>query len=376
MITNEGKQLVAKFLLNQAPAYGSFISAGIGAKPLLESESIAIDPNKKSLDFEAFRVPISSKGFIKEDGVEKIIFKSEMPTDQRYQITELGVFPAINNSVAGKYDSKLLLTFSPSEQWQYVFDGSASAVPYPNEALDDDNELSNINESIEEILFINSDSTVFNNELRRNRYEPPRFLNRSLMVSGSTAFLNSAFTPSEYSKYIENSNISFDLSGNLPNDEIRLSFSLVSKTATTNTNPSGVRILIELINNLSGITTIAPKAVTRISLTSSDFLDGDGDVNRYIVVNKKLSEFIQDGTFSWANVNYIRIYTTVLVAGSPSDNYYVVYDGVRLDNLTSENPLYALFAYNVIKTDDGYPILKKENTSNYIEYRFGIGVEE
>jgi hypothetical protein len=48
---------------------------------------------------------------------------------------------------------------------------------------------------------------------------------------------------------------------------------------------------------------------------------------------------------------------------------------MRLDNLTSENPLYSLFAYNLLKTDDGYPILKQENTSNYIEYRFGIGVD-
>lgn len=376
MITNQGKQLVAKFLLNQAPAYASFIAAGIGAKPLSQEDSIEISPEKQSLDFEAFRVPIASKGFIKEDGVEKVVFKAEMPTDQRYQITELGVFPAINNSVAGRYDSKLLLTFSPNEQWQYVFEGSASAIPYPNEAIDDDNEFSNINDDIEDILFINSDSTMFNNQLRRNRGEPPRFLNRSLMISGSTSFLSSGFTPTEESKFIENSNVSFDLSGNLPNDEIRLAFSLVSKNATTNTNPSGVRILIEFINNLSGLTTTSPKAVARINLTSADFLDGDGGVNRYIVVNKKISEFIKDGTFSWANVNYIRIYTTVLVGGSPSDDYYIVYDGMRLDNLTSENPLYALFAYNVIKTDDSYPILKKENTSNYIEYRFGIGVDE
>jgi hypothetical protein len=53
-----------------------------------------------------------------------------------------------------------------------------------------------------------------------------------------------------------------------------------------------------------------------------------------------------------------------------------VYDGLKLENLTSENPLYTLFAYNIIKTDDGFPILKKENTSNYVEYRFGIGVDE
>ena len=375
MITNQGKQLVAKYLLDQAPAYASFIAAGIGAKPLLEDDSGELSPTQKALEFESFRVPISSKGFIKEDGVEKIVFKSEMPTDQRYQITELGVYPAINNSVAGKFDSKLLLTFSPTEQWQYVFQGSASAIPYPNVALDDDNELANLNNDIEDVLFINSDSTVFNTQLRRNRYEPPRFLNRALMVSGSTSFLSSGFVPDEYATSIENSNVSFDLSGNLPDDEIRLSFSLVSKVASQNSNPTTVRILIEFINNLSGLTVVAPKAVARISLTDSDFKDDEDNINRYVVVKRKLSQFIKDGTFSFSNINYIKIYTTILSEGVPTDNYYIVYDGLRLENLTSENPLYTLFAYNIIKTDDGFPILKKENTSNYVEYRFGIGVD-
>jgi len=36
--------------------------------------------------------------------------------------------------------------------------------------------------------------------------------------------------------------------------------------------------------------------------------------------------------------------------------------------------LYSLVGYNIIKTDNGLPILKGENTNNYIEYRFGIGV--
>ena len=214
MITNQGKQLVAKFLLSQAPSYASYIAAGVGARPLATEDSVLISADKKSLDFEAFRVPISSKGFIKEDGVEKIIFKAEMPSEQRYQITELGIFPAINNSVAGNYDSKLLIAFTPSEQWSYFVEGSGSVVPYPNEALDSDNVNGNLNSDIEDVLFINSDATIFNNENRKNRKEPPRFLNRSLMVSGSTSFLDGTFAPSTTSTSLENSNLSFDLSQN------------------------------------------------------------------------------------------------------------------------------------------------------------------
>ena len=374
LITDSGKQLVAKYLLGQAPAYATYLAAGVGSKALSQEETILIPPNKDSLDFEVFRVPITSKGFIKEDGVEKIVFKAEMPSEQRYQITELGIYPAASNSVAGKYDSKLLVTFSPTEQWQYVLNGSASAVPYPNEAIDSDS-ANDINNDIEDVLFINSDSTIFNGQDRKNRNEGPRFLNTSLMINGSASFLSETFIPTANSISLENSNINFDLGQNLPDDKLKIALSLVSKTGVTSANPDDVRIKIEFINNLSGVAIAAPKATLKISLTDTDFIDEFDNVKRYIIVEKTLSQFVKDDNFSWSNVNYIRIYATVLVSNSPSDNYYIVFDGMRLDNLTSENPLYSLFAYNLLKTDDGYPILKQENTSNYIEYRFGIGVD-
>jgi hypothetical protein len=375
LITDSGKQLVAKYLLGQAPAYASYIAAGVGSKALSTEETVLIPSDKNSLDFEVFRVPITSKGFIKENGVEKIIFKAEMPSEQRYQITELGVYPAVSNSVAGKYDSKLLVTFSPTEQWQYVLNGSASAVPYPNEALDSDNNISDINADIEDVLFINSDSTMFNNQTRKNRNEGPRFLNTSLMINGSASFLTETFTPTSNSISLENSNIAFDLGQNLPDDKLKIALSLVSKSSVTNANPSLVRIKLEFINNLSGIAIAAPKATLKMNLTDQDFLDEFDNIKRYIIVEKTLSQFVKDDNFSWSNINYIRIYATVLVNNQPTENYYIVFDGMRLDNLTSENPLYSLFAYNLLKTDDGYPILKQENTSNYIEYRFGIGVD-
>ena len=375
LITDSGKQLVAKYLLGQAPAYASYIAAGVGSKALSTEETVLIPPDKNSLDFEVFRVPITSKGFIKEDGVEKIIFKAEMPSEQRYQITELGVYPAVSNSVAGKYDSKLLITFSPTEQWQYVLNGSASAVPYPNEALDSDNSISDVNADIEDVLFINSDSTMFNNQTRRDRNEGLRFLNTALMTNGSASFLTETFIPTSNSISLENSNISFYIGQNLPDDKLKIALSLVSKSSVLNANTDLVIIKLEFINNLSGVAIAAPKATLKIALTDEDFLDEFDNVKRYIVVEKTLSQFVKDDNFSWSNINYIRIYATVLINNQPTENYYIVFDGMRLDNLTSENPLYSLFAYNLLKTDDGYPILKQENTSNYIEYRFGIGVD-
>ena len=37
MITNEGKGILAKYLVGQAPAFASFIAIGCGAKPVSSS---------------------------------------------------------------------------------------------------------------------------------------------------------------------------------------------------------------------------------------------------------------------------------------------------------------------------------------------------
>jgi hypothetical protein len=369
MITDDGKQIIAKFMLGQAPAFASHIAAGIGPEPLLTGASASILPTKQSLDFEVFRVPILSKGFIKEDGVEKLVFKAEMPNDQRYKISEVGLFPGSNNAVAGRYDSKLLLTFSSAEPWTYVDGTSASTVPYPNLPIDQGNTTASINSSTEEFLFINSDSTMFNNESRQNRQEPPRYLNRALLVSGSSSFLTSSFFANPGSKYLENSSVSIDLSQNLPTDEIKLAFSIVSRIASDGSPPTNTRIVLKLINNVSNSAVTPPSATARIDIPGAD-ISG----NRYRIVTKKISEFSTDENFSWANINLIRIYASTLVSGSPTDDYFILFDGLRIDNVSAINPLYALVGYNIISTDDGLPILKSENTNNYIEYRFGIGV--
>jgi hypothetical protein len=374
-ITTDGKQIIAKYLLGQAPSFASHIAAGVGARPVNTGEEPTISPSIQSLDFEAFRVPIAAKGFIKEGGVEKIVFKAEMPTSQRYLISEVGLYPSANNAVAGKYDSKLLVTFTPTEQWTYISSGVGSAVNIQQTAIDDS--VSNIVTPIK-AQFINSDASVFNNTNRSLRLEPPRLLNKALMVSGSTTFLPSNFSNLEYvvpasASYIQNSTLNFDLSQNNKEDKIKIALSLLSKTATNNTAPNEVRILMQFINNVSNTLNPSASATLAISLDSSNFEVG-GNQNRYIVIEKSLSELKASNNFSYANINLIKIFTSVIVGGVESGNYYVVYDGIRLDNISSPNPLYSLVGYSIIENTDRQPILKQENTNNYIEYRFGIGV--
>jgi hypothetical protein len=59
---------------------------------------------------------------------------------------------------------------------------------------------------------------------------------------------------------------------------------------------------------------------------------------------------------------------------SPSDDYYIALDALRLENITSSNPVYGLSGYSVIKNTGSQPILKSPNTTNHIEFRFGMDV--
>jgi hypothetical protein len=96
---------------------------------------------------------------------------------------------------------------------------------------------------------------------------------------------------------------------------------------------------------------------------------------RYQVVTKKLSDFVTTENFSWSSVNGIRIYTCIHDDSHVSNGeHFVLYDGIRFENVSSYNPLYSLVAAEYIKTLDENPILKRENSTSYVEYRFGIGV--
>ena len=57
-----------------------------------------------------------------------------------------------------------------------------------------------------------------------------------------------------------------------------------------------------------------------------------------------------------------------------SPNHYVELEGLRLENDTTENPVYGMVGYSVVRTTDGNPLYKFQNTNNYIEFRFNLDV--
>lgn len=460
MITSKGNQIISKYLLGQTPEYAAYISVGVGATPLDFNEFDNSLPSKKSMDFEAFRIPVLSKGlvsdtltfdltnwevssnvvtittssnhgakvgdeievdfttgneekegtftvtFVTQDTLsyeqtvsasawvpnagfndyatvsyrrERIVFKGELPTNQRYEMTEIAVYPAANNTLAANYDSRIVAGFLTTEGWTYhdvspSLIESDNTIPFVTTSIADTSGvigsatfLDPVSASVADALFINSNNEAFTFFERLERYEPTRFYNRCLVVPGDmTSFSDDNMTLVGKQKYIFTNSIRLDLNENSPDDFIKFALSIISSDLVAATPPSKVRLRFEFLDSLSG-----DKAVATELLTSADLSAG-----RYKIISKQLKDFDLGTNFSWGRIDGIVIYAETLDSLGSYDGSYIAFDGIRVDNENTENPLYGMVAYSRLKNNfsEGYPILKAENSQGYIEYRLGVNI--
>ena len=396
MITNTGKNILAKYLVGQTTSYASHIAIGCGPKPAASdytfnnSELLAMK-NKNSLDFEMLRVPIISRGFVNEDGLSKVVLTAELPTEERYEITEVGIFSAASNSLAGAFDSKIVYSFSDTDNWKYSIDGGAPAniaIKYaPLDGEENDgviNVVDSNNQSIK-VFATNADNRIFTNQYRVNRNERCRFLNNIIAMRGDTASLS--YSPQGFmvaaptSDYIILDQTSIDFTKNSPLDELRLAFSVINRVPGTSlvpvTVPDNVKILLEFSHTTNSTTQYAQ---FQVDIDDIGYAEGtsenthDFENNRYIVVGKTFQELKKSLGFSWAEVTTAKIYATVTKDNLPSNSFHICLDALRLENTTATNSLYGLTGYSVIKNIQSRPIIKTANTTNYIEFRFALDV--
>lgn len=384
MITNKGKTIIAKYLLGQAPAYASYIAVGCGPQPLDTEDSFGDYSAKENLDFEMFRVPISSRGYVNDDGTDKLVLTAELPTEERYEITEVGVYSAGSNPSAGAYDSKTIFAFTSTENWQHHTSSATVAISPITAALDTSND--DIIATTDAVFSTNADNSIFLNSVpRKTRYERCRFLNNIILIQGDDADLTISeesdasedhFVIESGSNHIHLTNPNVDFTKNSPTDELRLAFSLINKDGADVTLPETIRILVDFSSTDAGSGEFA-RFEAEINQGSSGNLENsiaDFETNRYFVVSKQLQELYTTANFTWNAVTVVKIYACVIDAGLPSSDYYVSLDAIRLENIATVNPLYGLTGYSVVKTDDAESIIKSPNTNNYVEFRFSIGV--
>lgn len=444
MITNNGKDIISKYLLGQAPTYATHISIGCGATPLDPTDPEQSDvATKNRMNFEMTRVPISSRGFVEENGVTKVSLIAQLPTENRYEISEVGLWSGPSNSLAKGFDSRVVFDFQ--ENWQ------EHGITVESITLLDNLGSSGVIEDGNRTVFrTNSGNSLLEEAARKARKEGPRFLNTAIFMRGDSSNIESTdtpitsasasgtqivytasnsfvqgdkvtvssssnklfdvvnanvvsasaggftinknlsasasstggvawktgtWTPEEdtegfVSKHIHLNNITFNIGSNSPNDILTLAFSLVDKDSVGNGNPEFVKILVEFFRN--EINQDNGYAKAEIYIPGSEFTD------RYKAVSFPISDLITSPDFSASEVRIARVFAYVGVLDGTnlvgSTNHYVALDGFRLDDISTNNPLYKMVGYSSTRTSDGSPVIKFRNTNNFVEFRFAVGV--
>ena len=383
MITDAGKSIIGKYLLGQAPSYASYIAIGCGPTPLDTADIQGDFSTKTNLDFEMFRVPISSRGFVKENGIDKIVLTAELPTEERYEVSEVGLYSAGSNPSAGAYDSKTVFAFTAGENWQHHTVAAATEINTFTAPLDDP-EDDNIIAVADTVFQTNADNAIFFKTSRASRYERCRFLNNIILIQGDDADLTISeesgptedhFVIESGSNHIHLTGPQVDFSRNSPKDELRLAFSLVSKNGSSSAIPDTIRVLVDFSSTDAGSGEFA-RFEAEINHADSGNTESsqDFETNRYFVVSKELQELYTTANFTWDAVTVVKIYACVIDGGVPSEDYYVALDALRLENTQTINPLYGLTGYSIVKNDNAETIIKSPNTSKYVEFRFTVGV--
>jgi hypothetical protein len=373
MITDDGKEVLSKYLLGQAPAYATHIAIGCGAIPLSTSASTPSSLSEKEiLDFEMLRVPISSRGFVEDNGNTKISLTAELPTENRYEITELGLWSAGANTLARGFDSRMIFNFQ--ENWQ-THDTVIGTIPVKTNL----GTSGNIDDGGDKIFKALTGDPILETASRKERKEGPRFLNQSIFLRGDSSIIsgaNGSWRPEEdpdgfTSKHIHLNNITFNIGQNSPDDQLTLAFSVVDKDSVGNGEPEFVKILIEFFRNEVAQETGFARAEIYIDGTTLTN-------NRYRAFSFPISDLITSPDFTATQISVARVFSYIAVLdGSAligSDEHYVALDGFRIDNTNTQNPLYKMVGYSPVKTIDETPIIKFNNTNNYVEFRFGLNV--
>jgi hypothetical protein len=127
----------------------------------------------------------------------------------------------------------------------------------------------------------------------------------------------------------------------------------------------------ELADNVATITTSASNKVE-----VDDYVSISGVDETFNGIHK-VTQVIGPETFTYDKVADDVADQIVLPNGkleAPDRGFYVALDALRVDNISTVNPLYGLTGYSIIQNLDEVTITKSPNTNNYIEYRFVLDV--
>jgi hypothetical protein len=318
MITDKGKDIITKFMAGQAPAYGAYIAVGCGHVPgaTLPASS------QESMIFETVRTAVSSVSIVQDEmtGEPYIVFASELPTQNRYSITEAGLYPSSSNPVA-QSGSRQMFDFTNSERWEVHEPTRTLSIPdYSTLPLSKNNPgVININDrgndgSIDQsipIFSVAADDSLFLEDDRLISNEQPRMFTDTYMMRGNTSYLSvdgSGFlVPESGSTHIHYVDSALQLGANSSEDLIKLAYSvnMVDRTQTTQSTPKYVRILVQFS---SDETEAAGGQYANFQVVETNV---NLSTNAYFVAQNRLDEIKKTELFSWSQVKIAKIFASV-----------------------------------------------------------------
>lgn len=290
---------------------------------------------------------------------KQVSLTAEMSDTSKYDISELGLYSLGSNQFSGSGSSRMLLSFEDIEGWQYYNDSSTSFgdVTFPAA-------IPALPIGTAPIFCSTSDAYWLTSAVNL-RQEKPRILDNGLIVPGALSNYTSGTTFASTSDYLLLQDPGINLSKSSPSDEIRLAYSVINAVTTPSASPNALYIMLEFacsdgVNNAkllfsdSGTTVIYP--------------------NRYNVLTKNISDFVSTSGFDWSKVTSVKVYVAIEASGTPTDDYAIVLDGLRFENVGTENPLYALTAYTVVNNETATKIAKQSNSNDLINFRLDFSV--
>ena len=427
MITTRGKGLIARALANQIPSAFSYIALGVGALPqvpvtvveqltaewaadttvydsgvwlldtdtglaklsdgvndwadldyqatgvLYEEESIK---NKTVMDFEALRIPVSGASVLFEGGQTKVVLTGQLPSAQRYEFSEIGVFSAESNSLLNTEAPRMIYTFSDVEGWEYHTGSTITDVAYTSN-------ISTNNFDIDvpptDAFFVSADNPVFFAADRAN--QRMRIYQDALLVHGDMSTVDDTLDTWALSgDHVHITGNLVDLTRARSDDEVKIAFSVMNKNysyITTDGVANEVRIAIRFMSSEES----SAHATAQIRLTdgaTEDFqypAETDLVNNGYYVKSFRKKDLVYTESFSWENVTVCQVWVEVEPGtAQTSADYFVAVDAIRFDSNNDNNPAYGLAAYSQIRNAAGSTEVKVAQSESQIEYKVYLEV--
>lgn len=456
MITNFGKNIIAKYLVGQTNSYASYVAIGSGELPFVPGSSVDYSA-RSELTFETNRglitsynyildeeqvratvsvtagnsvvtvttqtphglsvgqsailsgfVPYTSAGYLPAPNgtytvlsvtsttftvditmydyfsttylfnsgfgtagystsyLPKIAMTAKFPKGERFEISELGLYPSGSNQYSSGTDSQTLVSFTNSESWKYNTPTTSLDVPYPSSIENSSNTLLFPSGKA---MFVDSNSLFFN-ATRVGRQERPRFKSTAIAIAADLSNFNALKIVADASSDYLSLPFTTTLSSNSSLDVIKVAYSVVNVVTSPSANFVATNIMLQFMCSNGSDSAIYHFRDASPSMT-----------NRYKVLSLPLGETTnatRTSGFSWDDVVSVKVYGSIddssnISTAAPNTDYAIILDGIRFDNKSNVNPLYGLVSYSIVNSA-GVPMIMNENSDNMVEYRFTLAV--